>query len=257
MSDTGIPVPFPQVCALNRDRLRLPSDTPAPSPSPSPSVPISLQSDQQADYIVDYLPGNPAIPLIPNEILGFLRSYSLLISNPLDLDIAKEAYLVPKEMEWIQWSKFISYFRHIGDENVARRYHYGQLRLSRLNWLVRVFRPQHAHNMWFYELPHWSISDFAAAYTVPLLFIFATLSLVLSSMQVVLSVPTEMLWFEERSNGLQGIGRACWVFSIAVVLLWALLWLLLFGVPLLVLGWQLSWGYKHRIKPNVKAIGTV
>ncbi|EPE35146.1 hypothetical protein GLAREA_10842 [Glarea lozoyensis ATCC 20868] len=189
--------------------------------------------------------------------VGFLRSYSLLILHPLDLDIAKETYLVPKDIDWVQWSKFICHFRQIRDEDVARRYHYGQLRLSRLNWLVRVFRPQHAHNMWFYELPHSSISDFVADYTFPIVFIFATLSLVLSSMQVVLSVPTELLWFEERSNDLQGIGRTFWVFSIAVVLLWALVCLLLLGIPVLVLGWQLSWGYKHRIKSNVKAKGIV
>ena len=162
-----------------------------------------------------------------------------------------------KDIYWVQWSKFISHFWRIGDEDVARRYHYGQLRLSRLSWLVRVFRPQHTRNIWFYEPPHWSISAFIAAYTIPLVFIFATVSLVLSSMQVTLSVPAEMLWFKEPSNDLRGISRAFWIFSIAVVLLWALVWLLLLGIPLLALGGQLSWGYKHRIKPNVKAKGTV
>jgi hypothetical protein len=361
MSHTNLQAPFPSSCALNQDRLDLSSDTYTYTPSASPHI-----SDQKPNYI-NYLPGYPAVRLVPDEIsthlthefntplldelydrlwlvgtplghhidalqthrlkgrtivptddprlhliwdndkvylkpvpiylvnhdvwtlylssagpkrgadspiaaassesavvafdrstaVGFLRSYSLLISHPLDLDMAKEAYLVPQDITWVQWSKFISHFRRIGDENVAKRYHYGQLHLSRLNWIVRVFRPQHAHNIWFYELPHWSFSAFLADYTTPLVFIFVTVSLILSSMQVALSVPIEMLWFEERSNGLQGMGRAFWVFSIAVVLLWALVWLLLLGIPLLVLGWQLSWGYKHRIKPNVKAKGTV
>jgi hypothetical protein len=322
MAYTNLQVPFMPSCALNKDRLGLSSD--APSPSSSPHI-----SEQKPDHI-NYLPGYPTVPLVPDKIyvhlaqqldtplldelydklwlvgtpsghhidalqthrvkgrtivptdesrlhliwdhdkvylkpvpifltnydvwtiylssvgpkhgadspmmaaassestavafdrltaVGFLRSYFLLISNPLDLDIAKEVYLVLKEMEWTQWSKFISYFRYIGDESVARRYHYGQLRLIRLNWVVRVFRHQHGHNKWFYELPHWSISDFVAAYTLPLVFIFATVSLILSSMQAALSVPAEMLWFEECSIGLQGVGRAFWIFSIAVVLL--------------------------------------
>lgn len=189
--------------------------------------------------------------------VGFLRSYSMLISHPLDLAIAQESYLVPKDIDWVQWSKFISHFRPIGDENVARRYHFGQLRLSRLNWVVRVFRPKHATNSWFYEPPQWSISAFIAEYTIPLLFVFATVSLALSAMQVALTVPAEMLWFKEPSNNLQGIDRAFWIFAIAVVLLWALVWLLFSGIPLLALAGQLLWGYKHRIKPNVKAKGMV
>jgi hypothetical protein len=350
MLDTDLQVPFPPSCALNRDRLNIPSNILSPRSS-SPS-------DQEADYI-NYLPCYPDVRLSPDEIyehlareldtplldelyeklwlvgrraghhidalhaqrvkgrtivsaedprlhliwnhrkvyikpvpvlllnydvwatylmptrpkhlepvtsfesatvafdrataVGFLRSYSYLVSHPLDLAIAQESYLIPQNINWVQWSRFISHFRHIGDENVAGRYHYGQLRLSRLNWVVRLFRPRHAHSMWFYELPHWSISDFMTNYTLPLVFIFATLSLVLSSMQVALSVPVDVLWFEEPGNYQQGMGRAFWVFSIAVVLLWALVWLLLLGIPLLVLGWQLSWGYRHRNSSNMQS----
>ncbi|RFU74218.1 hypothetical protein TARUN_8027 [Trichoderma arundinaceum] len=351
MPDTNFQVPFPESCALNKDRLCLPSHILSSSSSP--------HSDQEADYI-NYLPGYPAVCSSPDEIyehlareletplldelyeklwlvgrraghhidalhaqkvkgrtiipvedprlhliwdhskvyikpipilllnhevwetclspvrprsceqnsvasfesatmafhcstaVGFLRSYSFLISHPLDLAIAQESYLIPQNIDWVQWSRFISHFRHVGDENVAGRYHYGQLRLSRLNWVVRVFRPMHAHNTWFYELPHWSISEFMVNFTLPIAFIFATISLVLSSMQVALSIPVDVLWFEEPGNYQQAMGRAFWMFSIMVVLLWALVSLLLLGIPLLSLGWQFSWGYRHRKQVNVQ-----
>ena len=355
MSFTSLQAPFPPSCALNRDRLYLPSDV--------PSQDIELHYDQVADCI-NYLPDYPAVPVGPDEIyahltheldtplldelyaklwlvgkrsgdhidtlhthrakgrtlvpiedprlhltwdynkvyikplpvlllnydvwatylsstepkpgaegpvvssksaavafdrsiaVGFLRSYSFLVSHPLDLAIAQESHLIPQDIDWVQWSRFISHFRRIRDENVAKRYHYGQLRLSRLNWAVRIVRPRQAHSAWFYELPRWSISDFVANYTVPLVFIFATVSLALSSMQVALGVPADALWFEGSSESLQGMSRAFWVFSVAVVLLWVIVWLLLLGIPFLVLAWQLWWGYRHRNKPSGQGKGT-
>lgn len=179
--------------------------------------------------------------------IGFLRSYALLVPHRLDFALAKEAHLMPDDVEnWLQWSKFVSFFRHVADERVARRYHYGQLRLSRLNWAVRIFRPRRAGTMWFYEIPHWSTSDFVARATVPLLFLFAGISLALSSMQVALSVPADDPWFSGLGeSGLQKIGRAFWVFSAAVILGWLVACVLIIGIPLVVLAWQVFWGYRR------------
>ncbi|KAB8248713.1 hypothetical protein BDV35DRAFT_403113 [Aspergillus flavus] len=116
--------------------------------------------------------------------MGFLRSYAFLTPHRLDFILAKESHLIPDDIDWIAWSKFIHKFRELGDEQVAQRYHYGQLRLSRLNWAVRIVRPQHANTLWFYHLPHWSITSYLSQATVPLLFIFASVSVVLSAMQV-------------------------------------------------------------------------
>lgn len=178
--------------------------------------------------------------------VGFLRSYAHLILHPLDLAIAQELHLIPPDISWLQWATFISYFRHIGDEHVAKRYHYGQLRLSRLNWIVRISQPKYAHNAWYYELPHWSINDFVVKYTVSLVFIFVTISLALSAMQVALSVPSDALWFEASGDGLKKMGCVFWVFAIIVLLLWVMISLLLVGIPFIVLAWQLSWGYRNQ-----------
>jgi hypothetical protein len=100
--------------------------------------------------------------------------------------------------------------------------------------------------MWFYEIPHWSTSDFVARATVPLLFLFAGISLALSSMQVALSVPADDPWFSGLGeSGLQKIGRAFWVFSAAVILGWLVACVLIIGIPLVVLAWQVFWGYRR------------
>jgi hypothetical protein len=189
--------------------------------------------------------------------LGFLRSYAFLIRHQLDFILAKESHLIPDDVDWVKWSRFINNFRTVEDRHVAKRYHYGQLRISRLNWVVRLYRPQNANTWWFYEIPHWSVQDYVAQAIVPLLFLFASTSLVLSSMQVVLSVPVDDLWFQDSDGfGLRYISRAFWTFSIGILLLSGVVWALLFAIPFLALSWQLSWGFqkqRERAKgsPNV------
>jgi hypothetical protein len=183
-------------------------------------------------------------PSIPT---GFLRSYAYLIQHRLDFIIACNNHLIPKDIDWTQWSLFISNFRTIGDGQVARRYHYGQLRLSRLNWAVRIFRPRNAATWWFYELPFWSIRSYIQWAITPLAFILASVSLVLSSMQVVTSIPADGLGFASLGGpGILALRRACWVFSIMILLISGIIWTLLLVIPLSVLIWQLSWGYKNR-----------
>ena len=179
--------------------------------------------------------------------MGFLRSYAFLVRHRLDLIIAQEFHLIPDSIEWTDWASFIGNFYNLDDKDVAIRYHYGQLRISRLNWVVRIFRPRNASRIWFYQLPHWSIREYIEQATIPLLFIFASISLVLSSMQVVVSVPLDGLQFEVLDNaGVRDMRRAFWAFSIIVLLLSAASWILLIGIPLAVLIWQLLWGFRHR-----------
>jgi hypothetical protein len=181
--------------------------------------------------------------------VGFLRSYAFLIQHRLDLILAQEHHLIPSDIDWIKWSKFIDHFRHIEDEQVAKRYHYGQLRLSRLNWVNRIFRPRNRTTSWFYEVPHWSTGIYIERAIAPLLFIFASLSLVLSSMQVVLAVPADGLGFAELDGfGLQAMRRAFWIFSITLLFFSGAIWILLLAVPASVIWWQLSWGFRNRGK---------
>ncbi|PSN58818.1 hypothetical protein BS50DRAFT_509736 [Corynespora cassiicola Philippines] len=187
--------------------------------------------------------------------VGFMRSYSLLVRHHVDFVLARESHLFPVEMDWAKWSEFIACFRKVEDEDVANRYHYGQLRLSRLNWAVRLFRPPSAQTKWFYEIPYWSTGICLERAIAPLLFGFASLSLVLSSMQVLLSVPDESMTLHGFDvHSLVYMRQAVWVFSIIVLLLSGTIWALLCVIPFSALVWQLSWGFKNRNKaiPTIK-----
>lgn len=192
-----------------------------------------------------------AKPFDRGVALGFMRSYALLVRHHIDFVLARESHLFPAEFTWDEWSHFITHFRRLEDEDVAKRYHYGQLRLSRLNWVVRLCRPSSAATFWFYEVPHWSTGDYVERAIAPLVFGFASLSLVLSSMQVLVSIPEEGL----RLNGadassLAVMRRAFWIFPVMTLLLSGLVWVLLLVIPTGGLIWQLSWGFKHRGKGN-------
>jgi hypothetical protein len=180
---------------------------------------------------------------------SFLRSYAFLIRHRCDYEIAKTSLLIPGDFEWIQWSRFMNKFRSLDIESVAKRYHYGQLRLSRLNWAVRLLRPQESRTWWFYEQPYWSTMPYVEAAAAPLIFLFASISLVLSSMQVMLAAPSEALRFPSFGADATTItSRAYWVFSLIVILLSCLSWALLVGVPMSILIWQLAYGFFSRRK---------
>ncbi|KFA81587.1 hypothetical protein S40288_09616 [Stachybotrys chartarum IBT 40288] len=274
---------FPSSCAPNKDNLKPHTDATIQDVSPEPEdgagsithVPgdpaISLLSEdvrihlsihlgtplldelydklwlvaRKSGHNIRVLIGAPSLAVDDLMALGFLRLYALLVPSRLDFALAKEAHLIPDDVKkWLQWSKFIMHFRHLVDERVARRYHYGQLRLSRLNWAVRIFRPRHASSTWFYEIPHWSTADYIARATVPLLFLFASVSLALSAMQVSLSVPTDDPWFSGiGESGSQKMGRTFWVISITVVLGSVVIFAFLLAIPLAVFVREILWGY--------------
>lgn len=230
--------PMP-LCLLNHDfwtmYLSLPGD--------------SISSNQEAPAT-----SAPPAPSFDRTIaLGFMRSYAFLVRHHVDFMLARDSHLLPADLDWVEWSKFIAHFRSLEDEDVAKRFHYGQLRLSRLNWAVRLYRPSHGTTWWFYEIPHWSIAVYLGRAVGPLLFGFASLSLVLSSMQVLQSIPDEGLGFRRVSApSLAAMRRAFWVFSVMMLLLSGLVWLLLIAIPCSVFIWQLAWGFKNRRNPKLK-----
>ncbi|KAK0631453.1 hypothetical protein B0T14DRAFT_501707 [Immersiella caudata] len=73
---------------------------------------------------------------------GFLLSYAWLVSRESDFRLARdEMHLLPNALEWETWAAFMTSFTgHIDTKTlhqVARRYEYGELRLSRLNKIYR------------------------------------------------------------------------------------------------------------------------
>ncbi|RYP09069.1 hypothetical protein DL765_008591 [Monosporascus sp. GIB2] len=127
--------------------------------------------------------------------VGFLRSYSFLIRHESDFIIAQKANLLPKYISFQRFQSFIQPFRLIADDYVSHRYQYGQFRLTRLNWAVRITSIIWSINAgsnswqlaWNYQPLFWQSSQYLQHYTAPLLFLFVVLSLILSAMQVVLA----------------------------------------------------------------------
>lgn len=133
--------------------------------------------------------------------LGFVRSYAYLIRHRSDFVIAQEKNLIPASatMTYGDFCKFIKRFEAIHDEDVSRRWHFGQLRLSRLNWAVRILQPNvsgqdNVLSRLFYQEQYWQTWQFLHEFAAPLLFAFAALSLMLTAMQVVLAARPNDPW---------------------------------------------------------------
>ena len=85
----------------------------------------------------------------------------------------------------------------------------------------------------------------------PLVFGFASLSLALSTMQVLVSMPEESLGFNGvGASSLIAMRRVFWVFSVMMLLVLGLVWILFFVIPAGGLLWQLLWGFKYWGKAN-------
>lgn len=122
---------------------------------------------------------------VPRAARGFLRTYRHLIRYETDLLIAQKSdlRLVPDNVDWPSFSRFISQIEHVSDVAVSGRYQYGEIRLSRLNFYAPFLL-----NKFYYEQIHGQYSDFFGRLFGPVLFIFAIVSTILNSLQVGVAV---------------------------------------------------------------------
>ena len=123
--------------------------------------------------------------------LGFLRTYGCLIRYQSDFELAKEYRLIPSHCCWTSYAHFIAHCCHpaYSDFGLARRYAYGQIRFNRLNYAVRILQPKNCPSRWYYHRTHWNGRSYIGQFFGPILFVFASISVLLSGFQVVLSVP--------------------------------------------------------------------
>ena len=150
--------------------------------------------------------------------VGYLRSYSFLIQHESDFIIAQKLNLLPKYLSFQKFQRFIQPFRSIPDDQVAHRYQYGQFRLTRLNLAVHIIQIFHIIRFfrtkerlpWYYQEQLWQTAQYIQQYAAPLVFVFAILSIILSSMQVVLAALGETTW--------HAFVRASWGFSVATII---------------------------------------
>lgn len=170
--------------------------------------------------------------------VGLLLSYSWLIGHKSDFILAQTVNLIPPDIEWLKWTEFMKEFlRNIDLDSltqVDRRYHYGELRLSRLNSITRFLPSMWSYNNFvrgYLSMSTWYQAFFERNFSW-LLSAFVFISVTLSAMQVGLG--TQQLVENQPFHNLSyGIA----LLSIAIVFLAAgvacLFWLILFSCHVL------------------------
>ncbi|KAH0429724.1 hypothetical protein CcaCcLH18_08267 [Colletotrichum camelliae] len=139
--------------------------------------------------------------------LGFLFSYAALVSHESDFIIAREKHLLPP-VDWLTWRKFVKEL--LDKENIYRdidpRFHYGELRLNRLNKLYYLWKtPLRAYRSYWNQYGSFFEGNFTwmASSTIYLV-------VVLTAMQVGLG--TDML------KGNDSFQRASYGFTVFSIL---------------------------------------
>jgi hypothetical protein len=158
---------------------------------------------------------------------GFLRTYRYLIRHESDFHLAQQdsLRLIPKDVDWASFCQFTSDLNDIQDSAVSRRYCFGELRLTRLNFyapfLLRKFR---------FEQVHGQYGDYFARLYGPVLFVFAVVSTILNSMQVALAADQSLavhwvpVWHASRwFSAISIVGTAVVALCFAVLWLWMFL----------------------------------
>lgn len=172
---------------------------------------------------------------------GLLLSYSWIVCYKHDLIIAQSAGLLPMSITWENWVIFIANFLNHIDQgslsNVAIRYRYGELRLSRLNRIYRFCPSVFSATTLikgFASEPTW-YKDFFVRNFSWIFALFACVTVILSAMQVGLG--TEQLQrsqrFQQASAGFAiaglvivtvstGLVFSVWGFLFFFHLIWAM-----------------------------------
>jgi hypothetical protein len=166
-------------------------------------------------------------PHLYETALGFLLSYVALIEREVDYNLALLNGLIPREITWARWLTLVNEVlcasaqaKHIDKDAatsssvgllgaracVNKRFHYGELRLGRLNWIYRLTMGE----MRGYLSGCTTYAAFMRDNVNSLITLFAYTTIVLSAMQVGLS--TEPL----AQN--YSFGMASYVFSVFSIL---------------------------------------
>lgn len=171
--------------------------------------------------------------------LGFLVSYTALVAHESDFYVAQDKHLIPTEVTWQKWRvlvrQILTSSNNVQSE-VADRFIYGELRLTRLN-LIYFF-------IGFFSttyLPRWnSYGSFCRDNLQLVIAATAYIVVILSAMQVGLA--TTRL---SQNETFQAVSYGFTVFSILGPLVAITVIVLVFGVGF-ILNWM--WAQKNERK---------
>ncbi|KAK6332350.1 hypothetical protein TWF696_003068 [Orbilia brochopaga] len=119
-------------------------------------------------------------------VAGLMRTYTHLIQSEADYRLASDdrSPLLPLSTgkttdDFEKFARFIDQFSRLADDELSPRYLYGELRLTRLNWLIRFL---FIKVTFFHVDGEWGLIFMSLL--APLIAIFAVLSILLAAMQV-------------------------------------------------------------------------
>lgn len=121
---------------------------------------------------------------------GFLLSYIWLVCSKSDLRVAQREGLLDSAITWEGWRSFTRTLLSCIDtttlKGINQRYHYGELRLSRLNWIHRMSskKPTFTRMIRGYMYEYNQYSDFARRNFAWVIIVFVYITVVLTAMQV-------------------------------------------------------------------------
>ncbi|GKT93992.1 hypothetical protein CT0861_01521 [Colletotrichum tofieldiae] len=147
---------------------------------------------------------------VQRAALGFLRTYYHLVKYESDFRIAQDPSLslIPADITWEHFCNFTSGLADIEDRDVSTRYHYGEIRLTRLNFYAPILlRKSH------FQRVEYQYGPYLARFYVPILFLMGVVSVVLSGLQVIIAVGEG----DEGNRGARPDSVALW-FSVLMIL---------------------------------------
>lgn len=121
---------------------------------------------------------------------GFLLSYVWLVCSKSDLKMAQREGLLDPAITWDGWRNFtraiLASINIESLDSVNKRYRYGELRLSRLNWIYRLFagKPSLTRYVRGYMYGYNQSSDLIQRNFAWVLVAFVYITIVLTAMQV-------------------------------------------------------------------------
>ena len=155
-------------------------------------------------------PGNCDWEAIYRAALGFTRSYYHLVIHESDFDLAQHHKLIPRDITLKDFQNFIDAFGDMQDASVSLRYTFGDLRLSRLNWLAK----SHLGRLHYHKV-HRQYHTYFSRFYGPLLFIFGIFTVVLDAMQVTIGSSSAAV---DQGGGWNSVTNICRWFSIITIL---------------------------------------
>jgi hypothetical protein len=147
---------------------------------------------------------------IISSALGYLHTYSAMIMYESDFRLAKNSGLIPDDVDWYAWKRFVQQLLAAHSFTLVNpRFHYGELRLGRLNKIYRVLRPERGSFIKGYSATYNNYSSFMSDYFAYIASFGAYVAIVLTAMQVGLAT-TEL----QGNSAFESVSYGFTVFSI-------------------------------------------